>query len=90
MKFDPDEFMRKVFEDVESVSSDKAERMATGHGETACRNRCAMYGSIRKNFISELGIVTGRARPRGALQLGRRNRLRHRARRRMGDGRRPR
>ena len=31
--------------------------MANGHGETACRNRCAMYGSIRKNFISELGIL---------------------------------
>jgi hypothetical protein len=57
MKFDPDEFMRKVFEDVEQVSPDKAERMATGLGETACRNRCAMYGSIRKNFISELGVL---------------------------------
>ena len=31
--------------------------MANGHGETACRNRCAMYGNIRKNFISELGIL---------------------------------
>jgi len=30
---------------------------------------------LAASFISGLGIVTGRARPRGALQLGRRNRL---------------
>ena len=56
--FDPDEFEREVLAEAERVSSKpKAEHMANGHGETACRNRCAMYGSIRKNFISELGIL---------------------------------
>jgi predicted P-loop ATPase len=56
--FDPDEFEREILEEAARVSSKpKTERMANGYGETACRNRCAMYASVRKNFVPELGIL---------------------------------